>query len=74
MDRYEEMAERFRIANHAEMKYPTIAAWLAAAMRFADSECEKKTCEWGEVMDAVPTCINPTGKVVVCRRIVEVKK
>jgi len=68
--------------NIIEGKVCAIHESIRTSIRFAVenayssafSECEKKTCEWGEVMDAVPTCINPTGKVVVCRRIVEVKK
>ena len=87
MDKYEEMARRYMTEcskqvqacadmgslKNEESFRTSIRFAVENALHFADTEREKETCEWGEVMDAVPTCINPTGKVVVCRRIVEVK-
>jgi len=73
MDKYEEMARECLKCNEGQI-LAHHANIVADAFRWYDSGREKETCEWGEVMDAVPTCINPTGKVVVCRRIVEVKK
>ena len=75
-DKYDQMAEDYRIANQAEIKYPSFEALLADAMRYCAAKLEEEENERDDYKREWETlgevdCKEDGYRALIQRRIVE---